>query len=147
MKLRFRTIGRCLVLRIRVAEEERELLVYRTTILLAFASLFCLSGISSAQDISIQDIRLPGDDYFASPLPSQEKPVVNGLPSSVLGVSTIATDSKVRYEEEQAEIERANYLVLMGIAGTLVASLAGLGLFVAHQRKLRNSHRVRLVGV
>ena len=99
--------------------------------LLALASVLCVCSLTSAQDLVLQT---QTDGLFAQ-VSNTRGVTVSSLPSDIFGESSSGSLVSTDHEVEQAAVNRANMLVLMGIGGLLVAGLAGAGLFFALQKK------------
>lgn len=74
---------------------------------------------------------------------------VSSLPSDVFGAADDDIASIHGYIEEEAAVERANMLILTGIAGAMVAGLSAAGLLYSLRRKAkqRSAKGIQIVGI
>ena len=104
--------------------------------LLAIAGLFCVCSLTSADDFVLDHVQ--GQSSFIVASNQGSRAAVSSLPGGVFGDSTAeVTSSLQQLEIEEKAIQRANFLVLSGIAGFLLAAVSATVLFFAYRKRSR----------
>ena len=113
-------------------------------VLFALVSLLCCCVTASAQDMFLSQMHMDGFDGYPGEPHAEQQSVVSSLPSDVYGAKVAKIES---FADEEAVVEQADWLILTGLGGALMAGLSAFGILYTRRRKTPSSRGVQIVGI